>query len=106
MSEVKNVSCEEFESLMSEEGSFVVKAPIEYSGMIEGTDLVIPLNCDLDDCRDRLPEDKDVKLLVYCLRGLASRYISEHFLGLSYNKVYNLEGGMVAWKESGREVKG
>ncbi|PIN89934.1 hypothetical protein COU60_02470 [Candidatus Pacearchaeota archaeon CG10_big_fil_rev_8_21_14_0_10_34_76] len=88
-----SVNPEEFVKLMKEPGVFVIRAPIDYPKVLEGTDLVMESD-NLDDYADKLPSDKNTKMLVYCRRGNASRYVCSLLLEKGYTNVVNLEGGL------------
>lgn len=88
-----SVNPEEFVKLMKEPGVFVIRAPIMYDKVLEGTDLVMESD-NLDDYTEKLPKDKNTKMLVYCRRGNASRHICNLLLEKGYINVINLEGGM------------
>lgn len=88
-----SVNPEEFIKMMKEPGAFVIRAPIMYDKVLEGTDLVMESD-NLDDYAEKLPTDKNTKMLVYCRRGNASRYVCNLLLEKGYINVFNLEGGL------------
>lgn len=47
---------------------------------------------------------KDQCIVVYCSVGYRSERIGERLLNLGYQKVFNLYGGIFAWKNQGRTV--
>ncbi|MFY8123879.1 MAG: rhodanese-like domain-containing protein, partial [Silanimonas sp.] len=40
---------------------------------------------------------KDTKLAFLCHHGNSSRQAAEHFRGLGFTQIYNVEGGIDAW---------
>lgn len=100
---VRLIDSGEFEGLM-EENVFVVNTHTPYEGEIPGTDLVIEDWRNIHLYADLLPEDKDVKILVYCMTGRMSASASRQIVDLGYENVYDLNGGMVAWSNSGRSI--
>lgn len=56
----------------------------------------IPLG-DLMSKLPEIPKDKDVVL--YCEKGIRSTIAIQRLNGLGYDKLYNLTGGMKAWKQ-------
>jgi phage shock protein E len=78
-----------------------VKTP--YIGEIDGTDLYIPYTA-LSARASELPADKAAPIVVYCRSGNESAIASQTLLDLGYTHIYNLDGGMNAWTESGRQI--
>jgi len=56
--------------------------------------------------KNRVPEDRQSVILVYCTTGFRSQRVAPRYYDLGFQKVYNLEGGIVAWKEKGLPVTG
>lgn len=51
-----------------------------------------------EDSRDRLEQlPKDLPLAFLCHHGNSSRQAAEHFRGLGFHDLYNVEGGIDAW---------
>ena len=66
------------------------------AGYIKG-DLHIPLS----DVKNKLDElDKNKSILVYCRSGSRSGHIAGLLTRNEYEKVYNLKGGIQAWKRA------
>ncbi len=78
-----------------------VKTP--YSGEIAGTDLYIPYDR-LQARATELPADKGAPIVVYCRSGHESAIAAQTLLDLGYTNLRNLDGGMVAWQASGRDL--
>lgn len=54
-----------------------------------------------EDSHDRLAAlPKDTPLAFLCQRGNSSRQAAEHFRGLGFGNVFNIEGGIEAWLQS------
>ena len=73
---------------------------IPYEGEINGTDLFVPFN-GIDANLGKLPADKSAKLVVYCRSGAMSAIAARTLVKLGYTNVWNLDGGMIAWRELG-----
>jgi monothiol glutaredoxin len=53
-----------------------------------------------EDSHDRLAAlPIDTPLAFLCARGISSRQAAEHFRGLGFRQLFNVEGGMQAWQE-------
>jgi rhodanese-related sulfurtransferase len=50
--------------------------------------------------------DKNRPVYVYCLSGGRSRAAVEQLRKAGFKEVYNLEGGMVAWKKAAKPIEG
>ena len=81
-----------------------VRTPEEYQdGHIEGA---TQINFYEDNFEEQLKElPKDESYLVYCHSGNRSGKTLAKMKQMGFEKVYNLKGGISAWKESGNEVK-
>ena len=53
---------------------------------------------------DKLPSDTSIPIAVYCRSGRMSEAVAENLREMGYKKIYDLDGGMNAWSESGREL--
>jgi rhodanese-related sulfurtransferase len=91
-----------FADRMGEESAVVINVHIPYEGEIEDTDEFIPYDKIVGD--SRLPEDKDRQILLYCRSGRMSEEAGAALFQEGYTKLAHLEGGMIAWEHSGREL--
>ncbi|QXP70988.1 rhodanese-like domain-containing protein [Polaribacter sp. R2A056_3_33] len=53
---------------------------------------------------DKLPKNRDAKIVVYCSVGVRSEIISHRIIEKGYTNVYNLYGGIFEWKNNGFQV--
>lgn len=53
----------------------------------------------------QLPKDKDTPVLVYCLSGGRSARAAGQLVKAGYTQVFNLSGGINAWKNAGLPVE-
>ena len=101
---IKLINSEEFNKLKNSENVFVLNTHTPYEGEIEGTDFIIEDWEHIGLYKNKLPEDKNTRILVYCRSGRMADSAAEQLLDLGYKNVYNLKGGMNAWKANGREL--
>lgn len=82
-----------------------VRTPREYSeGHIEGAKLINYYDTDFKEQLQKL--DRKKTYLIYCRTGNRSRKALNIMKELKFEKVYNMTGGIVKWKEEGyRTVK-
>jgi rhodanese-related sulfurtransferase len=98
-----DLSVEGLASMMEEESFPLVNVHSPYEGEIEGTDLFIPYN-EIEQSLEKLPEDKDASIVLYCRSGSMSAQAAETLVELGYTDVWNVDGGMIAWENSGRPL--
>lgn len=80
----------------------IVNVHIPYAGEIEGTDSNIAYN-DIEALTAALP-DQGAPIILYCRSGNMSEQASQALLELGYTQVWDVPGGMNAWRDSGREL--
>jgi rhodanese-related sulfurtransferase len=91
------------DEILNDPKTFVVDVHTPEQTHIPGTDAFIPYD-KISEATDQLPPDKNTPILVYCRSGSMSAWASEDLVELGYTKVYDLEGGVNAYKESHTEV--
>lgn len=98
-----NVSPDQLAQMLEHKDFTLVNVKTPYSSEIDGTDLYIPYN-QLTARASELPQDRGVRILVYCLTGTTSKIAAQTLLDLGYTNVWSLDGGMAAWTASGRTL--
>lgn len=100
---VKTVSVTEFEKLIKTEGTLVdVRTNREAGeGIIEGALVIDFLGLNFE--KEIVKLDKTKPVFIYCLSGARSENASEKLVESGYT-VYNLEGGVEAWKAAGKPL--
>jgi len=99
-----NYNAEQFKELIADESVFVLDTHIPEQAHIKGTDDFIPYN-ELAANMNKLPEDKNTPIAVYCRSGSMSVSASKELIAMGYTNVYNLLGGANAWRSSGYEFE-
>lgn len=74
-----------------------VREPFEFKGnRIKGA-INIPASGNLDKVADTL--NKEFSLFIYCTSGFRSSNAAQKLFDKGFRKLYNLEGGIVAWRK-------
>lgn len=96
----------EFESMLAKDKSVQlvdVRTPEEFaSGHIEGAVLIDYYDTDFGERIGKL--DKTKPVMVYCAAGGRSGSTAEQLNKMGFKKVYDLEGGMRAWRSAGKKT--
>jgi rhodanese-related sulfurtransferase len=100
----ENISVDQFVKMMNHKDFILINVHIPYEGEIAETDLLIPFNA-IDQNRDKLPNDKDTKVVVYCMTGPMGDIAAGRLIRMGYTRVIHFEGGMKAWKKTGRSLR-
>jgi rhodanese-related sulfurtransferase len=91
---------QELQTLLADKNFVLINVHVPYEGEIEKTDALIPYN-EVDKIVEKLPSDKAAMVVLYCRSGRMSRESTEALVALGYSNVWNLDRGMVGWKEAG-----
>jgi len=97
------VTIEELHSTLETKDFLLVNVHIPFDGDIPGTDVSIPYN-NIEGHADKLPDDKDAKIVLYCRSGGMSAAASKTLAGMGYTNVFDVPGGMNAWTAAGYEL--
>lgn len=58
----------------------------------------------LNETIEKLPKDKNAKIVVYCSLGIRSEIVADKLIKEGYTNVYNLYGGIFEWKNNNFQV--
>ena len=61
-------------------------------------------NFDVNQTLEKLPKDKNAKIVVYCSLGIRSEIVADKLIKEGYTNVYNLYGGIFEWKNNNHQV--
>lgn len=101
-----NVSADELNTMLNDKNFVFVNVHIPFAGNIANTDLSIPYDQITEPANlAQLPADKNAKIVLYCQSGRMSAIAADALVNLGYTDVWNLDGGMIAWKQAGFEIQ-
>ena len=101
---IDSLSPSEFEKVIQNESVFLLNVHTPYQGQINGTDEIIEDWENIEKYMNKLPKDTSIPIAVYCRSGRMSEAVAEDLKAMGYQKIYDLDGGMNAWEESGRKI--
>lgn len=93
---------DEFAPLLDDPAVTVVNVHVPYEGELRGTDALAAYDRILE--WEGLPQDRDATLALYCMSGNMSRQAASALVEAGYTDVHELDGGMLAWLDAGREL--
>ena len=99
----EDMSVDDLASSLNNKDFILINVHVPYIGDIEGTDESIPFD-EIAENLDKLPQDKEAKLVLYCQSGRMSEIALETLVGLGFTDVYNLSGGMREWQKRGYQL--
>lgn len=100
-----DVTVAELQGMLAEKDFLFVNVHIPFEGDIPDTDVSIPYN-QIAQNLEKLPAEKDAKIVLYCRSGSMSTQAAGNLVELGYTNVWNLDGGFNAWKASGLPMEG
>ncbi len=95
-----SIGPEELSTMLANKDFVMVNVHVPFEGDIPDTDLSIPYN-QISQNLDRLPPDKNAKIVVYCRSGSMSNIAAKELASLGYTNIINLDGGFNAWSAAG-----
>ena len=98
-----DISVDQFEKLMDQKDFTLINVHIPYQGEIDNTDLLIHFDA-VNQNKNFLPKNKDAKIVVYCMEDQMSDVAAEQLTKMGYTRIFNLQGGMIAWQNQGRRL--
>ncbi len=98
-----NVTPAQLKQMLAAKDFTLVNVHVPYVGELAQTDAFVPYT-DIEQNLDKLPADKNAKIVLYCSSGHMSGIAATTLVKLGYTNVWNLEGGMAVWQNAGYEV--
>jgi rhodanese-related sulfurtransferase len=100
----KAISVTELQTLMKKKDFILINVHIPFEGNMPKTDLSIPYDT-IGQTLDKIPGNKDSKILLYCRSGRMSTIAAKELVKLGYTNIWNLDGGMAAWEQAGQPIE-
>jgi len=94
----KTVTPTELKTMLTEKDFFLLDVHIPEQTHITGTDAFMDYR-KIRGNADKLPADKDTKIVVYCRSGSMSYSAANDLIDMGYTNVYDLEGGTRAFNK-------
>ncbi len=103
---VNKINVQELKKMLGNKENFIlVDVNATEERHLTGTTDFIPFST-LKDNQDKLPKNKNMKIVVYDRADSASLQAAKELMGIGYLNVRDLDGGVLAWKKSGFSVDG
>lgn len=99
-----DVTSDQLNEMLKNKDFYFVNVHTPYEGEIEKTDAFIPYD-QIDKNLDKLPKDKNAKVVLYCRSGRMSAIAAQKLVDLGYLNVYNQLLGMHDWQSKGYPLK-
>ncbi|MFA4820026.1 MAG: rhodanese-like domain-containing protein [Candidatus Aenigmatarchaeota archaeon] len=95
-----DISSAELNDMLSKKDFLLVDVHMPEQKHINGTDIFIPYD-ELSSNLNKLPTDKNAKIVLYCRSGAMSGVASKNLVSKGYTNIYNLKNGLNEWKSLG-----
>lgn len=99
----ENITSQELSNMLAAKNFIMINVHIPYEGEIARTDAFIPYDR-IDKDLDKLPIDKNSKIVLYCQSGRMSKVAAEKLASIGYTNLFNLSGGMIEWEKQGFQL--
>lgn len=93
---------DQFASLLDDPAVTVINVHVPYDGELPDTDAFVAFDEIVD--APELPQDRDAPVALYCRSGSMSRQAAAALVDAGYTDVRDLQGGMNAWQDAGRDL--
>lgn len=90
-------------AMLARKDFLLVNVHVPYEGEIEQTDAFIAFD-KIAETAKALPDNKDARIVLYCLSGRMSEIAANELTRLGYRRVAHLAGGMRDWQATGFRI--
>jgi rhodanese-related sulfurtransferase len=101
---LKMISPGELNLAMQQQDIFLMDVHTPEQQHIKGTDVFIPYD-QIGSFQNRLPQDKKTPIYIYCRSGHMGNAAAQSLHDMGYLTLFNLDGGINAWKKAGFSVQ-
>lgn len=95
-----DIAVSELNTMLKNKDFTLINVHIPWQGNIPKTDLHVAYD-QIEQNKDLLPDDKDTKIVVYCLTTGMAEIAVNTLLSMEYANLWMLEGGTSAWEDAG-----
>lgn len=99
----RDITPAELYDLLDDDTVFILQYNAANTGNIPRTDLFLQYGT-LSANMNKIPSDKTARIVVYCAVGAMSADGAAYLVKQGYTQVYNLSGGLGAWRDQGYPV--
>ena len=100
-----DISVAELQGMLERKDFALVNVHVPFEGDLPSTDASIPYD-EIERHLERLPADKNAKIVLYCRSGSMSTQAARVLARLGYTNVQQLSGGFNAWRAAGLPMAG
>lgn len=100
----RDLDADQFATALERSDVTLINVHVPYEGELPQTDRFIPFDA-IEENAGQLPTEESAPIAVYCRSGSMSAVAAETLVELGYTNVLNLDGGMRAWEQSGRDLQ-
>lgn len=93
----------ELAAMLAKKDFLLINVHVPYEGEIEQTDAFIAYD-KIGQIPSALPDDRNARIVLYCLSGRMSEIAANELARLGYKQVSHLAGGMRDWRARGFQI--